>query len=75
MDIFGEMTNMLQAYFECDKNTQAAIRLYHQRFPNRTVPHYKKFYLFLFYTRCPQKRRRVHNSIIYRKILITCTLN
>jgi hypothetical protein len=46
MDIFGEMTNMLQAYFECDKNTQAAIRLYHQRFPNRTVPHYKKFYLF-----------------------------
>jgi hypothetical protein len=42
MDIFGEMTDMLQAYFECGKNTQAAIRLYHQRFLNRTVPHYKK---------------------------------
>jgi hypothetical protein len=25
--------------------------------------------------RCPQKRRRVHNSIIYRKILIICTSN
>jgi hypothetical protein len=38
----NEMTNMLQAYFECGKNTQAAIRLYHQHFLNRTVPHYKK---------------------------------
>jgi hypothetical protein len=27
MDIFGEMTDILQAYFECDKNTQAAICL------------------------------------------------
>jgi hypothetical protein len=25
------------------------------------------------YTRCPQKRRRVHNSVIYRNILIICT--
>jgi hypothetical protein len=42
MDIFGEMTDMLQAYFECGENTQAAISLYHQYFLNRTVPHYKK---------------------------------
>jgi hypothetical protein len=27
MDISGEMTDMLQAYFECGKNTQAAICL------------------------------------------------
>jgi hypothetical protein len=27
------------------------------------------------YTECPQKRRRVHNSVIYRKILIICTPN
>jgi hypothetical protein len=26
-------------------------------------------------TGCPQKRRRVHNSVIYRKILIICTPN
>jgi hypothetical protein len=41
------MTNMLQAYFECGKNTQPAIRLYHQHFLNRTVPHYKKRINFL----------------------------
>jgi hypothetical protein len=28
----------------------------------------------LFY-RCPQKRRRVHNSVIYRKISTICTPN
>jgi hypothetical protein len=27
------------------------------------------------YTGCLQKRRRVHNSVIYRKILIICTPN
>jgi hypothetical protein len=45
MDIFCEITDMLQAYcvpILSGKNTQAAIRLYHQRFLNRTVPHYKK---------------------------------
>jgi hypothetical protein len=27
------------------------------------------------YTGVPKKRRRVHNSVIYRKILIICTLS
>jgi hypothetical protein len=27
MDLFGEITDMLQAYFECGNNTQAAICL------------------------------------------------
>jgi hypothetical protein len=43
MNTFEEMTDMLQAYFECEKSAQAAIRLYHQRFPNRAVPYHKKF--------------------------------
>jgi hypothetical protein len=45
--------------------------------------HFLKFRLHLvfqidnlFYTECPQKkRRRVHNSVIYRKVLIICTPN
>jgi hypothetical protein len=43
MNTFEEMTDMLQAYFECEKGAQAAICLYHQRFPNRAVPYHKKF--------------------------------
>jgi hypothetical protein len=27
------------------------------------------------YTECPQKKRRVHNSLIYRRILIIYTPN
>jgi hypothetical protein len=41
MNTFEEMTDMLQAYFEREKSAQAAICLYHQRFPNWAVPYHK----------------------------------
>jgi hypothetical protein len=34
----NQLTDMLQAIFECNKNRNQAIRLYSHRFPNREVP-------------------------------------
>lgn len=34
----NELTDMLQVYYECNKNRRQAVRLYSDRFPNREVP-------------------------------------
>lgn len=39
----NQLTDMLQVYFECNKNRGQAVRLYSDRFPNREVPEPRKF--------------------------------
>lgn len=40
---FNELTDMLQVYFECNKNSSQALRIYMVRFPERVVPERRKF--------------------------------
>lgn len=40
---FNELTDMLQVYFECNKNSNQALRLYRERFPERDIPNRRKF--------------------------------
>ncbi|KAL1493621.1 hypothetical protein ABEB36_009321 [Hypothenemus hampei] len=39
----NQLTDMIQVYFECNKNRGAAVRLYRERFPDREVPEPRKF--------------------------------
>lgn len=40
---FNQLTDMLQVYFECNKNSNQALRIYIERFPDRDVPERRKF--------------------------------
>lgn len=40
---YNVLTDMIQVYFECNKNSGRALRLYIQRFPLREVPDRRKF--------------------------------
>lgn len=37
------LTDMIQVYFECNRNRGAAVRLYRERFYNREIPEPRKF--------------------------------
>lgn len=39
----NQLTDMLQVFFECHKNSGQAVRIYAARFPNREVPNRQKF--------------------------------
>lgn len=40
---FNQLTDMLQVYFECNKNCNQALRVYMLRFPEREAPKRRKF--------------------------------
>lgn len=40
---FNQLTDMLQVYFECNKNSNRALQVYMERFPDRDVPERRKF--------------------------------
>jgi hypothetical protein len=37
------LTDMLQVYFQCNKNSYEAVRIYNARFPNKETPDARKF--------------------------------
>ncbi|KAL1489397.1 hypothetical protein ABEB36_014299 [Hypothenemus hampei] len=39
----NEFTDMLEAYFQSNKNSVETVRVYSARFPDREVPHRNKF--------------------------------
>ena len=43
MENNNELVDMLQVYFECQKNSVRAQRLYADRFPDRIAPNRRKF--------------------------------
>lgn len=39
----NQLTDMLQVYFECNKNSGQAVRVYSNRFPDREIPEPRRF--------------------------------